>query len=161
MVGTNGITGQGAVMDRQELWSLSTVVLRAASTLVDGVQEGMRRRGYPDLRPAHGFAFSRVSGQGCTVNELGEHLGVSKQAASQMVAELEDKGYLERARHPGDGRAVLVTLSVRGRAATRAAEASAADSLRGWASSLSETRLRHLHKDLATLAGPGPLRPTW
>jgi DNA-binding MarR family transcriptional regulator len=67
--------------------------------------------GYDDLRPIHGVVFQALRGPGATSTELAEHLGVTKQAAGQIVDELERKGYLARLPHPDGGRRKLVVLT--------------------------------------------------
>jgi DNA-binding MarR family transcriptional regulator len=67
--------------------------------------------GYDDLRPIHGVVFQALRGSGATSTELAEHLGVTKQAAGQIVDELERKGYLARLPHPDGGRRKLVVLT--------------------------------------------------
>lgn len=67
--------------------------------------------GYDDLRPIHGMVFQALRGSGATSTELAEHLGVTKQAAGQIVDELERKGYLTRLPHPDGGRRKLVVLT--------------------------------------------------
>src|SRR5919198_2462947 len=99
--------------------TLSVALLAAAGELTQRIHEGVVARGFDDLRPAHGFAFARIAAQGATVTELAVHLGVTKQAASQLVAEIVRKGYAERRPHPDDARARLVLLTARGRAGTR------------------------------------------
>src|SRR3954471_14289003 len=106
-------------MDR-DLLDLPVLLLSAARALVDGIDAGVRARGFTDLRPAHGFAFARLAGAGATVVQLAEHLDVTKQAASQMVEDLAKKGYVERRPHPDDARARLVVLTDKGWACTRA-----------------------------------------
>ena len=140
---------------------LSALILAAGNALVDGIQAGVTARGFTDVRPAHGFAFARLAPAGATVSELAAHLNVTRQAAAQLVDELEGKGYVRRQRHPGDGRAQLVVLTDRGWACTRAADAAARDTVEAWASVLGEERLRALRDDLARLAPAGHLRPTW
>lgn len=147
-------------MDRL-LTELPALLLGAASALVDGVNAGVHARGFTDLRPAHGFAFARLAGSGATTGELAEHLNVTKQAASQMVEELVDKGYVERRPHPQDARARLIVLTARGVACTRAADEAAAAVLQPWAATLGPQRLQALRDDLAHIAAPGRLRPTW
>ncbi|RZS33895.1 DNA-binding MarR family transcriptional regulator [Herbihabitans rhizosphaerae] len=146
--------------DTQAL-ELSALVLGAANTLVDGIHSGVVARGFDDLRPAHGFAFARLAPDGATVGELAEHLGVTKQAASQLVEELVGKGYVERQPHPFDARARLVVLTEQGSACTRAADAAAADVVRPWLNQLGAKRMRALRDDLAKIAARGHLRPTW
>jgi DNA-binding MarR family transcriptional regulator len=140
---------------------LLVLLLGAARAVVDGVDAGVRARGFADLRPAHGFAFTLLSGGGATIVELAQHLGVSKQAAGQMVDDLVAKGYVERRPHPTDARARLVVLTDRGWACTRAADAAAEETLRPWAEQMGERRLNELRADLARIAAPGRLRPLW
>lgn len=140
---------------------LTVVLISAARTLVDGVDAGVRARGFNDVRPAHGFAFARLAGDGATVGQLAEHLDVTKQAASQMVEDLVTKGYVERRPHPDDARARLIVLTPKGWACTRAADEAAAEALRPWAEMLGPDRLAALRADLSRLATPGRLRPTW
>lgn len=71
--------------------------------------------GYADLRPVHGMAFQALKGPGATATELAERLGVTKQAAGQIVDDLEKRGYVRREPHPEGGRRKLVVLT---RAAT-------------------------------------------
>ncbi|GIE88780.1 MarR family protein [Actinoplanes regularis] len=137
------------------------LLLGAASTLVDGIHEGVRARGFTDLRPAHGFAFVRLAPDGATVAELADHLGVTKQAASQTADELVRKGYVERRPHPTDARARLLVLTARGWACTRAADESAEEVLRAWADALGPDQLAGVRAALSRLAVPGRIRPTW
>ncbi|MCZ4096617.1 MarR family transcriptional regulator [Streptomyces sp. SID13666] len=148
-------------MNNADAMSLTATLLAAAGGLTAVIHEGVVARGFDDLRPAHGFAFARLAPGGATAADLAEHLGVSRQAASQMVEELVGKGYVERRPHPDDARARLVVLTDRGWACTRAAEAAAADAVRPWAALLGERRLQALRDDLARLAPGGPIRPNW
>ncbi len=148
-------------MQNDDAQSLAFGLLAASRALVDGVSAGVRARGFADLRPAHGFAFTRLSAGGATITELAEHLGVTRQAAAQLVDELVAKGYVERQPHPRDARARLIVLTGKGWACTRAAEAAIADTLGQWAAVLGPQRLLALRDDLLRVAPNGPLRPTW
>jgi DNA-binding MarR family transcriptional regulator len=148
-------------MDHHEAQSLAYGLLAAARALVDGISAGVRARGFADVRPAHGFAFSRLAAGGATITQLARHLGVTRQAAAQLVDELEANGYVERRPHPNDARARLVALTGKGWACTRAAEAAITDTIRPWATALGEHRLRALRDGLVSIAPHGPLRPTW
>ncbi|MDJ0343125.1 MarR family transcriptional regulator [Streptomyces sp. H10-C2] len=148
-------------MNNADAMSLTATLLAAAGGLTAAIHDGVVARGFDDLRPAHGFAFTRLAPGGATAADLAEHLGVTRQAASQMVEELVRKGYVERRPHPDDARARLVVLTDRGWACTRAAEESAADAVRPWAALLGERRLHALRDDLARLAPGGPIRPNW
>jgi DNA-binding MarR family transcriptional regulator len=148
-------------MRDDEAQELTVLVLAAGNALVDGIHDGVVARGFADLRPAHGFAFTRLAPSGATVSELAVHLGMTRQAAGQLVDELEAKGYVARRPHPDDGRARLVVLTDRGWACTRAAEQAATETIKIWADALGEERLRALRDDLAKVAPAGRLRPTW
>ena len=50
----------------------------------------------------------------CGVSEVGNRLGVTNAAASQMVDKLVQLGYLERAEDPNDRRAKQLTLTAQG-----------------------------------------------
>jgi DNA-binding MarR family transcriptional regulator len=141
--------------------ALPFLILRSATRLVEGIQAGMVERGFDDVRPSHGFAFTVIAGGGATTVELARHLGVSKQAASQMVHELESKGYVRRVAHPEDARAKLVVLTERGVDCTRAATGAGQDALDPWLAGLDPEVARQLVAALATYAGDGPIRPTW
>ena len=145
----------------RDLLDLPVLLLGAANALVEGIDAGVRARGFADLRPAHGFAFVRLAPDGATVGELADHLDVTKQAASQMVDELVTKGYVERRPHPTDARARLIVLTAKGWACTRAADAAAEETLRPWAAAIGPERLAALRADLGRLTRPGRIRPTW
>ncbi|MFI7010984.1 MarR family winged helix-turn-helix transcriptional regulator [Streptomyces sp. NPDC050145] len=148
-------------MQNSDALALSTALLAAAGELTQRIHEGVLARGFEGVRPAHGFAFVRISAGDATVTDVAAHLGVTKQAASQLVDELERKGYVERRPHPRDARARLVVLTERGRACTRAADAAAADAVRPWVERLGERQSAALVRQLLAIAPNGPIRPTW
>jgi DNA-binding MarR family transcriptional regulator len=147
-------------VQNSEALALSAVLLAAAGDLTQRINEGVVARGF-EARPAWGFAFARLAPDGATVTELAAHLGVTKQAASQLVDEIVRKGYAERRPHPGDARARLVVLTERGWACTRAAEEAAAEAVRTWVDVLGESEVRALRERLGRIAPYGPIRPTW
>ncbi|MEU3029575.1 MarR family winged helix-turn-helix transcriptional regulator [Streptomyces incarnatus] len=148
-------------MQNSDAMALSATLLAAAGGLTQRIHEGVVARGFTDLRPAHGFAFVRLAPDGATVTELAAHLGVTKQAASQLVDEVVRRGYAERRPHPGDARARLIVLTERGRACTRAAEEAAAEVVGEWRELLGEAEVRALWGSLARVAPHGPVRPLW
>ncbi|MFF4907065.1 MarR family winged helix-turn-helix transcriptional regulator [Streptomyces sp. NPDC001260] len=148
-------------MHNSEAMALSAALLAVAGELTQRINEGVVARGFEGMRPAHGFAFTRLAPDGATVTELAAHLGVTKQAASQLVDEVVRKGYAERRSHPVDARARLVVLTERGWACTRAAEAAAAEVVREWADVLGEGEVRALREQLGRIAPYGPIRPAW
>ena len=142
-------------------WETAVAVLRLAGQLVDGMQEGLAQRGFDDVRPAHGFAFVRISEGDATTADVAEHLGITKQAAGQLVEYLVDHGYVMRRPDARDARARLLLLTKRGRACTAAAEAAAAEVADGWSSPLGPSGFDQLKTTFRTITAPGRLRPAW
>jgi DNA-binding MarR family transcriptional regulator len=142
-------------------WTTAVAVLSLASRLVDGIQAGMSARGFSDVRPAHGYAFTRISAGEATNADIAEHLGVTKQAASQLVEHLVVRGYVARRRDPRDARARLLELTDRGHACTAAAEEAAAEVVEGWRLRLPPRTFTALSEAAAAVGNPGPLRFSW
>ncbi|MFF7972971.1 MarR family transcriptional regulator [Streptomyces sp. NPDC007905] len=148
-------------MQNSEAMALSAALLAVAGDLTQRIHNGVVARGFTDVRPAHGFAFARLAPDGATVTDLAAHLGVTKQAASQLVDEIVRKGYAERRPHPEDARARLVVLTERGWECTRAAEAAAAEAVGLWVELMGEGEVRVLRECLMRIAPYGPVRPAW
>src|SRR5436190_21388442 len=89
-------------MRNDDAQSLAFGLLAASRALVDGVSAGVRARGFGDVRPAHGFAFARLSAGGATITQPAEHLDVTRQAAAQLADELIAKAYTARPPPPHD-----------------------------------------------------------
>ncbi|MGW0832878.1 MarR family winged helix-turn-helix transcriptional regulator [Streptomyces prunicolor] len=147
-------------MENSEAIALTAALLAAAGDLTKRINDGVVARGF-EGRPAYGFAFARLAPDGATATDLAAHLGVTKQAASQLVDELVRKGYVERRPHPGDARARLVVLTELGWACTRAAEEAALEAVQPWIELLGEGEVRVLCDRLRRIAPYGPLRPAW
>nr|WP_243655093.1 MarR family transcriptional regulator [Nocardia alba] len=140
---------------------LPLLLLAAAAEVTQVVNAGVAAAGFTDIRPTHGFAFVRMAPDGATVGEIAEHLGVTKQAASQLVDELVTKGYADRNPHPRDARARLITLTERGWACTRAADAALAELTRNWSDNLGAATLTQVGNALGRVVTPGRIRPSW
>jgi DNA-binding MarR family transcriptional regulator len=147
-------------VENSEAIALTAALLAAAGDLTKRINDGVVARGF-EARPAFGFAFARLAPDGATATDLAAHLGVTKQAASQLVDELVRKGYAERHPHPGDARARLVVLTELGWACTRAAEEAALEAVQPWVELLGESEVRVLCDRLRRIAPYGPIRPTW
>ena len=152
----------GGVTDEDaDLLALPLLLFSAATTLVDTIHAGVEARGFEGLRPAHGFTFVYIAAEGASIAEIGDHLGMTKQAASQMVDELLRRGYVASGPHPRDARAKLITLTEQGRAVTRAADEASIEAGRDWVEVLGAERVGELVADLARVARAGKLKPLW
>jgi DNA-binding MarR family transcriptional regulator len=100
---------------------LSLASLFAGWALAGEVQRRLDADGHADLRFADGFVFQHLIPGPLPVTALAKRLGVSQQAASKSVADLERRGYVRRAPDPDDARARRVALTPRGDAAIEAA----------------------------------------
>jgi DNA-binding MarR family transcriptional regulator len=68
-----------------------------------------------DISPTQCYALDALLRRGLvTLNELAAELCLEKSTASRVVATLERKGYVARATHPRDARAVLLTATAAG-----------------------------------------------
>jgi DNA-binding MarR family transcriptional regulator len=86
--------------------------LRAMNAeLIDRLAE----RGHAEVRLPHGNVFQYLDDDGTRVSVLADRAHLTKQAMAQLVAHLEEHGYVERIPDPDDRRAKLVRATARGR----------------------------------------------
>ncbi|HEY1969743.1 MAG TPA: MarR family winged helix-turn-helix transcriptional regulator [Pseudonocardia sp.] len=71
--------------------------------------------GSPGLRPVHIAILQAVGPHGARISDVARQLGITRQAVAQTVASLLDKGILEVAPDPTDGRAKLLRYTARGK----------------------------------------------
>jgi len=92
-------------------------LLFKAARLLD--EEAVRRvaskPGRKQLRRSHLSLLPHLDLEGTRITDLAERVGVTKQAISQLVDELEAMGVLERVADPDDARARRVVLTRAGR----------------------------------------------
>jgi DNA-binding MarR family transcriptional regulator len=73
--------------------------------------------GFDDLRVPHMAVLQFPGPDGVRPGVLAERAGMSKQAMNQLLRSLEALGYIARSDAPDEGRARMVRLTRRGRAA--------------------------------------------
>lgn len=76
---------------------------------------GLRERGFDDFSPAFPALLSNLDMEGTTIGVLAMRAGVTRQAAGQLLREIERCGYVELRDLPHDGRATLVRFTTRGK----------------------------------------------
>ena len=111
----------------------------------------LAERGHPHVRSPHGNVFQFLDDDGTRVGVLAERAHVTKQAMAQLVAHLEEHGYVERVTDPGDRRAKLVRATERGREVFAVAREFVAEVEERLTERLGEAKLRQLRALLLEL----------
>lgn len=99
---------------RPEDLDTGTLALFVGFAAAAAVQDELAALGLGDLRFSHGYVFQHLIEGEPTIGELAAKLGLTQQAASKSIAELERLGYTERVPDPADARARRVRLTARG-----------------------------------------------
>jgi len=98
---------------------LPALLRHARSTYGRAMRDALEEAGYEDL-PKNGMYVIgglAMGAGGVPLGKLVKELGVSKQAAGQLVDMLVLRGYIDRTADPNDRRKLTVALTDRGRAA--------------------------------------------
>ncbi|HET9060374.1 MAG TPA: MarR family winged helix-turn-helix transcriptional regulator [Acidimicrobiales bacterium] len=105
---------------------LSVLLRNARRAVADHVRLALDEAGFADLPPNGPFVLSALAFGQAPHSEVISRLGVSKQAAGQLVETLVGRGYLERFPDPADGRRFTLALTVRGERAGTVVRSAAA-----------------------------------
>src|SRR5690242_21618102 len=100
--------------------------------------------GFEELRVPHMAVLQFPGPDGVRPGVLAERAGMSKQAMNQLLRSLEALGYLERSDVPDEGRARVVSLTKRGRAAYAKIHEILRDIEREWSAELGPKRFSQL-----------------
>jgi DNA-binding MarR family transcriptional regulator len=108
--------------------------------------------GFSDMTPSLASLMPLLDATGARATTLAQRAGITKQAISQLVRELEARGYVEQVADSTDTRAKIVRLTKRG-VAIRATCAGVKDELQSIAiAKLGKSRVARLERDLVELA---------
>jgi DNA-binding MarR family transcriptional regulator len=140
-----------ATSARKQPENLAILLREPFRTMTDELMRRLAERGHPEVRFAHGSVFQFLDDAGTRVSVLSERAQVSKQAMAQVVAHLEEHGYVDRLPDPGDGRAKLVRATERGREVFAIARELMADIDVRLTERLGEAKLRRLRALLQEL----------
>ncbi|PKL75164.1 MAG: MarR family transcriptional regulator [Candidatus Melainabacteria bacterium HGW-Melainabacteria-1] len=97
-------------LDALKQASVAQLLFRAARLWNEQALLRLQQR-YPTARLAHTSVFPHVDWSGTRITELASRMGVTKQAASQLVQDMVGLGLLELHPDPDDGRAKRVHFS--------------------------------------------------
>ena len=109
---------------------------------------GLRAEGVEDLRPTHNNVLRFLSPGGTRASTLAERSGLTRQALTQIVDDLERLGFVERRPDPADRRAKLDVYTDRGREAFEAARGIIDGIEREWERRVGERRYAALRAAL-------------
>jgi DNA-binding MarR family transcriptional regulator len=129
------------------------VLLRAARGAYRHTIAAMLAAAEFDDLPRNGpFVLGGMANHGGSAVEMIKGLGVTRQAASQLIDTLVVRGYLARQINTDDRRRMDIELTERGRAAAAVVRAAVENVDRQLTASLSATELAGLRAGLAALA---------
>jgi DNA-binding MarR family transcriptional regulator len=135
---------------------IARLLLQALRAVQVSYLDRLSGRGYPGVRPGHIPVFAGLDPAGTRVTDLAERGGMTRQMMGRLVRELEQLGYLATRADPADQRAVIVSLTDRGRALGDAAAEIIAELERQYADGLGDPDLVRLKSDLATIIASAP-----
>jgi DNA-binding MarR family transcriptional regulator len=130
---------------------IGRLFLRAHRDFSERAIEKLRQRGHDRLGLAHTGLLAHLDGRPTRITTLAERAALTKQAAGQIILDLEAQGYVERAVDPADRRAMLVTFTAAGRRFLRDAAEIKREIEAEYAAILGAERLRNLRAALETL----------
>lgn len=152
-------TRSGARERRQEpKLPLPTLLTQVRDIALEGLHRQLADEGFEGIRYVHGSVFRTIDAEGSRLTTLAERSGLTKQAISELVDELESHGYLERVADEADRRAKIIRLTDQGRTAQAAAARILADVEQRWARLLGKdqvTTLRHALEQVIALEAAG------
>lgn len=114
------------------------------------MRAGLVERGH-ELRPSTAQVIPNLPPEGLRMTELAARLRLTLQRAGQLVAELEEVGYLERVPDPSDGRARRVVFTRRGRTLIRDIDEITRETTRFFADQIGDAPFQRLCEGLAAL----------
>lgn len=100
---------------------LGILLALAYQQFVTELHEDLAEHGFDDLLRSDGYVFRALDDRAMTTSALAERLGISKQGAGQIVADLTRRGYVDGRPDPADRRGTLLELTGHGREALAAA----------------------------------------
>ena len=127
-------------------------LIRLLDAGFDAFSEELARRlaqtPYNDIRATHGCVFGNIEPEGSRLTDLAERAHMTKQTVGEVATELERRGYLERVPDPSDGRAKIIRLTKRGRAAQSLGREIIGDIEQEWAERFGAERVGALREAL-------------
>jgi DNA-binding MarR family transcriptional regulator len=133
------------------------LMIRLLSVAFDDFSEELERRladtPYSDIRISHGCVFGNIDPDGSRLTDLAERARMTKQSVGEVTSDLEHRGYVERVPDPSDGRAKIIRLTERGRAAQALGIGLIDDLEQDWVERFGAERVAALREALEAITG--------
>jgi DNA-binding MarR family transcriptional regulator len=120
-------------------------------SLIDDLHERLAARGWAGMRPEYGYVLNAVRLRPTNVSDVAAVLGVTKQAASQVVDAMAAKGWVRREAAPRDGRTRLLVLTDDGEALLADVAEVYRELEAGWAAVVGDERVAAIRADLVAV----------
>jgi len=133
------------------------LMIRLLGVAFDDFCEQLERRlaetPYDDIRITHGCVFGNIDPEGTRLTDLAERARMTKQSVGEVTSDLEQRGYVERVADPSDGRAKIIRLTERGRAAQALGVGLIDDLEQEWGERFGAERVAALREALEAITG--------
>ncbi len=140
--------------------SLAALLRAARNTYAAEVRSALLAAGFEDLPRNGPYVLGAIASLGPQMSRIIRGLGVSKQAAGQLVDSLVHRGYLTRETDPDDRRRFVLAMSERGRHAAQVVRAAAARVDAELERHVGAESLKRTRRTLAILAQLGEAAPS-
>jgi len=127
------------------------LLFRASRAMTDELTRRLKARGHRELRQSFIGLLGNLDTTGTRLGALARRMGVTRQATSQLLTQIEAKGYVTRVDDPDDQRGVVLKHSPRGRKLLADAIESMTDIEREYAKTIGEKEFEKLTQLLAKL----------
>ena len=138
---------------------LNRLLLRPALAMRLRIQQAIEEAGFDDFRISHMNVFAWLPDSGARIGQLARQAQLSKQTMTELVSELEKRGYVNRTRDPSDGRAWIIRFTERGAALDQVARRALQETEREWAQALGQPAYRQLVEHLERLLAVAEAAP--
>ena len=136
--------------------SLQILFRDARAAVEAAVRADLAQNGFGDVAPSHSALMREIGDDGSRPSELAAHAGVTRQAITKLVDELERLDLVRRDPDPNDGRGVIVKYTDRGRAGVAIARKRMLALERAYAAQVGADRWAEVRSTLETLFGDDP-----
>ncbi len=133
--------------------SLQILFRDARAAIEAAVRADLAQNGFGDVAPAHSALMRDIREDGSRPSELAAQAGVTRQAITKLVDELERLDLVRRDPDPNDGRGVIIRYTDRGRAGVAIARKRQLALERAYAAQVGAERWAEVRSTLETLFG--------